>query len=249
MNKWMIATAIGAALTLGMAVTPVTAQHGHDHGHEEHDHGHKGHDHGHKGHDHGHKGHDDGHEGHSHAKKMGSTKVKALCPVMGEPIDFSVSVATDDGPVFMCCPGCNKKYEANPSKYATKVAAQRKALSGLAKVQVKCPVSGEPTDPDVVVEVGGKKVSLCCMGCAGKYKKNPGSFKIGLANSYTYQTKCPVMGTDIDPAVSTKLANGQSIYLCCKKCEKKLFQNPDKYAKALASQGYEFEASDLKPGK
>lgn len=227
MNKWIVATAIGAALTLGMAVAPVTAQHGHE------------------GHGHG-DGH--GHEGHSHAKTE-LAKAEPLCPVMGTAVNFSVSVKTDDGPVFMCCPGCIKKYEASPSSFATKVAAQRKALEGRAKIQVKCPVTGEPIDPDVFVEVGGKKVNLCCMGCAGKYKKNPGAFKTGLANSFTYQTKCPVMGKEIDPSVSTTLANGQSVYFCCKGCVKKLFESPAKYAKALTSQGYEFDASDLKPGK
>lgn len=223
MNKWIVATAIGATLTLGMAVAPVMAQHGHE-------------------------GHGHGDEGHAHAK-TDSTKAKALCPVMGNPVNFSVSVATDDGPVFMCCPGCNKKYEANPSKYASEVAAQRKALAGRPKVQIKCPVSGEPTDPDVFVEVGGKKVSLCCMGCAAKYKKNPGAFKTALANSYTYQTKCPVMGNEIDPSASTTLASGTTVYFCCKGCDKKFIKNPAKYAKALASQGYEVDASDLKPGK
>ena len=57
------------------------------------------------------------------------------------------------------------------------------------------------------------------------------------------------MGTDIDPAMSMELANGQSIYLCCKGCKKKLFKNPGKYAEALTSQGYNLAASDLKPGK
>ena len=223
MNKWIVATAIGAALTLGMAVTPVMAQHGHE-------------------------GHGHGHEGHAHAKKTDSTKAKPLCPVMGEPIDFSVSVATDDGPVFMCCPGCIKKYKANPSKYASEVAAQRKTLAGRAKVQVKCPVSGKPADPDRYVEVGGKKVSFCCMGCAGKYKKNPGAFKTALANSYTYQTKCPVMDEEIDPLVSTTLASGQTVYFCCKGCDKKFTKNPAKYAEKLASQGFAIKASDLKPG-
>ena len=224
MNKRMVATGIGAALTLGLAVAPVMAQQGHE-------------------------GHGHGHEGHAHAKKTDSTNAKPLCPVMGEPINFSISVATDDGPVFMCCPGCIKKYEAYPSKYSVKVAAQRKALAGRPKVQVKCPVSGNPADADLFIEVGGKKVNFCCMGCSGKYKKNPAAFKTALANSYTYQTKCPVMDEEIDSLVSTTLASGKTVYFCCKGCDKKFAKNPTKYAKALASQGYDLDASDLKSGK
>ncbi|NUN98045.1 MAG: HEAT repeat domain-containing protein, partial [Candidatus Omnitrophica bacterium] len=41
------------------------------------------------------------------------------CPVMeGEPIDYTIHVATDEGPVFFCCAGCCKKYSENPAKYA-----------------------------------------------------------------------------------------------------------------------------------
>ena len=109
-------------------------------------------------------------------------------------------------------------------------------------------MSGEPTNPSNVIEVGGKKISFCCMGCSGKYKKNPSAYKASMANAYTYQTKCPVKGTDIDPAVSSKLANGQTVYLCCKGCQKKLFKDPAKSAKALAAQGYGLVAADIKPG-
>ena len=236
MNRFFVSMAIGAALTFGMG-TAVSAQDDH-----------KGHDHSGHGHDHG--SHGDDHAGHEHDDaEHGHATATPLCPVMGNPVDLSLSMATDDGPVFVCCPGCFKKLKDNPSKYAAKVAEQREALAGRAKIQVKCPVSGNPTDPSNVVEVDGKKFSVCCMGCVGKYKKDPGAYKTALANAYTYQTKCPVMGTEIDPAVSSKLAKGQSIYLCCKGCQKKLFKDPAKYAKAMTAQGYHLDASDMKPGK
>ena len=76
-------------------------------------------------------------------------KVKALpnCPVMGEPIDFTVSTATDDGPVFFCCDGCIKKYNKNPEKYAENTAAQRAALKDRPKIQVACLISKIGVDP------------------------------------------------------------------------------------------------------
>lgn len=43
-------------------------------------------------------------------------------------------------------------------------------------------------------------------------------------------TKCPVMGSRVDPAKSPKVAvRGQEYFLCCKGCDKKLAADPDKY--------------------
>ena len=159
------------------------------------------------------------------------------CPVMGEPIDFSVSTATDDGPVFFCCSGCIEKYTKNGAKYAEKVAAQRVALKDRPKIQVTCPVSGKPVDAKVSIDQDGQKVSFCCKGCVGKYEADPGKFKTALANGYTYQTKCPVTGEEIDPAASSVLASSQKIYYCCPKCGDKLTADPAKYAPKLAAQG------------
>lgn len=59
----------------------------------------------------------------------GNERTLPNCPVMDQPIDFAISVRTADGPVYFCCKGCIAKYQANPAKYAEKVAAQRKALA------------------------------------------------------------------------------------------------------------------------
>lgn len=43
-------------------------------------------------------------------------------------------------------------------------------------------------------------------------------------------TICPVMGNKVNPAKSPKVAvRGQEYFLCCKGCDKKLAENPDKY--------------------
>ncbi len=188
----------------------------------------------------------DGYGG-QHGERDKHTYAMPDCPVMGEPIDFAVSTATDDGPAFFCCNGCVKKYIANPSKYAAKVAAQRKALAGRPKVQVSCPVTGEPVDQKVVVEHNGGKVNFCCKGCAKKFQAEPGKFKASLANSYTYQTKCPVMDEEIDPKSSTTLASGLKIYYCCKGCDKKFLTDPAKYVSKLVAQGFQLSTADIKP--
>jgi len=168
------------------------------------------------------------------------------CPIMDEPVNLAISVATKTGPVYFCCDGCIPKYERNPDKYGAKVAAQRVALANRPKTQVTCPVTGEPVDPDLFVEHNGQKVYVCCKGCIGKYQRDPGKYASALANSYTFQTKCPVMGGDIDPGSFTKLSTGETIYYCCPGCDKKLRTNPSQYNDNLLSQGIVVDWDEVK---
>ena len=41
-----------------------------------------------------------------------------------------------------------------------------------AEKQTKCPVKNKPVSGNNVVEKDGKKIAVCCNGCAGKVKKN-----------------------------------------------------------------------------
>lgn len=169
-----------------------------------------------------------------------------MCPVMGEPIDFSVFSRTDDGPVFFCCPDCVKKYGADPAKYAAKVATQRQLLEKRPKVQVLCPVSGEAVDSKAFIEQAGQKVNFCCPECIDKYKAEPAKYKANLANSYTYQTLCPVMDETITAKNFLVLPGGQKIYMCCGRCAKKLLADPAKYAPKLAAQGVHIDVEEIK---
>ena len=185
-----------------------------------------------------------GHGDHKHGAH-GEESASVTCPVTDEAVNLAMSVTTDEGPVFMCCGHCMGKYKAAPGRYAAKVVAQRKALADRPKVQVTCPVSGEPVDGKSFAEHGGQKVSLCCTGCASKYEGNPAKYAAALANSYTYQTKCPVMGEEINPKSFTAIAGKGKIFYCCNGCDKKLHGAPAKYLPKLASQGYTFTAGDL----
>ena len=168
------------------------------------------------------------------------------CPVMtDEPANLSISLATPEGPVFFCCKDCIPKYQADPNKYAAKVAAQRKVLADRPKAQVVCPACNEPADSKIVLEEGGKKILFSSSGCMAKYKADPAKHASALANSYTYQTKCPVMNENIDPKSFATLANGAKVYFCCKGCDKKLFADPAKYAPKLAAQGIVLDAKEL----
>jgi YHS domain-containing protein len=172
-----------------------------------------------------------------------------LCPVMNEPIDVSFSIATDDGPVFFCCPDCIKKYKEAPEKFAEKVAAQRKAMADLPKVQVTCPLTGKPIDAKMFTEKDGKKVYFCCPACKPKYEADAAKLAGKLACCYTYQTKCPLCGMDINPTASLELADGRKLYFCAKECAENFAKNPAKYLSNLEKQSVHVKATDVEPKK
>lgn len=184
------------------------------------------------------------------AKKTDAAKAKLpTCPVSGNPVDFTVSVKSDDGPVYFCCERCVAKFKKDPDKFAKTVAKQRAMLAKMDRVQVVCPISGEPINPKTFAEVGGKKIYTCCNNCAGKYTKDPTKYAAGLAAAYTYQTKCPVSGNPIDPTAFVELEGGQKVYFCCHDCPKKFVKEPAKYVANLEKQGYPISADKVKVAK
>lgn len=171
------------------------------------------------------------------------------CPV-GEdegPINLAVRTVLDDGPVFLGCPDCVEKLRANPTMFAVKIAEQRKVLEAWPRIQVTCPVSGETIDKRVFVEYAGAKVYLCGERCKSSFQAAPWKYKVLLAASYSYQTKCPVDGKEIDPAVSTKAPGGETVYFCADTCCDKFDDGPAQYASKLADQGFWLDLPSGKP--
>lgn len=165
------------------------------------------------------------------------TAAQVMCPVMDEPVNFLVSSDTAEGPVYFCCAECVERYTADPAKYSGKVAAQRAALAKLPKVQVKCPLTGEPVNPQASAEQDGAKVQFCCQRCLGKFKSDPKLIEKSLAGCYSYQTVCPVSGEAINPKAFKTLPTGQTLYFCSKECAGKLLADPAQYNANLTKQG------------
>ncbi|MFH0981277.1 MAG: hypothetical protein V2A79_07050 [Planctomycetota bacterium] len=169
------------------------------------------------------------------------------CPVTSEPVDFAVSIRTDQGPVFFNSVDGLTEYRSSPEKYAEAVSEQRKTLSGRPKVQVTCPVSGKPVDDEVFVEREGQKVCFCSEDCVAKFKNEPSKYEANLANSYSYQTKCPVSGGEINPSAFAELPNGQQVFFCCAGCAPRFQANLAEYAPNLAAQGIRMGAGKMSP--
>jgi YHS domain-containing protein len=168
-----------------------------------------------------------------------------LCPVMGDDVDFNVKTMTAEGPVFFCCPMCIGKFEKEPEKYAEKLAAQREALKKMERIQVNCPVSGDPIDGRTPATVEGRTVHFCSKECVAKYEKEPGKYKAKLEASYTYQTRCPVSAEKIAPTAYADLPTGERVYLCCPGCRAPLQKEPGKFATKLAAQGVHLDLRKL----
>ena len=179
-------------------------------------------------------------------KKAADQKIEAMCPVMDEPVDPSLMIATDDGPVLVCCGGCIGKYKENPEKYVLKTLALRKAMEKMPKTQVTCPVSGEPVDTKVFTEKDDNKVYFCCEKCQEKYDADPAKYKSKLANSFSYQPGCPISGEAINPAEFVEFTTGQTVYFCCGRCKSKFAAAPEEHVDGLKDMGIYVKADKLK---
>ncbi len=54
-----------------------------------------------------------------------------LCPVMGEKVNPKVKTVSYAGKTYgFCCSGCDKKFAADPAKYAANLSADGKVFVG-----------------------------------------------------------------------------------------------------------------------
>jgi YHS domain-containing protein len=161
----------------------------------------------------------------------------ATCPVSGQPaVETSlVELPKNGGKVYFCCDNCPRAFKADSKKFALAVA--RQFLETGQVVQVACPVSGQPVNPETLVDVGTAKAGFCCENCQAKFTAadDEGKLKIMFADlkkGFTRQTKCPVSGKPID-AQYTANYKDEKVYFCCPNCPKAFEANPEKFAAKL----------------
>ncbi len=110
-------------------------------------------------------------------------RVQTACPISGNPLGKDApSVEHKGQKVAFCCAGCKGKFEADPAKYEAK-------LAGAYTFQTKCPISGNPINPEAGVElVNGHTIYACCGDCAGKIAADPAKFAKALkAQGYAFK--------------------------------------------------------------
>ena len=121
------------------------------------------------------------------------------CPVTGERVDDEVFAEYADkdndvyGRVYMCCPGCEKKVEANLEKlYHSLYRTDKKTGEEKKPLDLKnenCPISGKPVAEGQSIEYNGMIVHLCCPNCVKPFLASPDKHLVGLvpdAEDYKY---------------------------------------------------------------
>jgi YHS domain-containing protein len=173
---------------------------------------------------------------------------QAKCPVSGEAVKDSATADYMGHKVYFCCSRCEGKFKENADEYTAKAIEQLNLLYPVA-IQVTCPISGEPIDPDVTADTQFGKIAFCCNKCKAKWNDDSDPYCEKLQNCYTYQTHCPVMGGVINPTVSGKVGS-RSVYYCCPGCDKKVQEDSAKYLaivdKEIAANKAEFEKRHAK---
>lgn len=186
------------------------------------------------------------------------------CPVMEKALPANPKFTVVDGQiVYVCCPPCTKKIQADSKKFLTMVAGYyqtslknpaahsakkhgtdiSKALAALsgpdrlrAEVQKICPVSGGPLGSMGIpqkVRVGELEVFLCCEGC--KEGEIDKRHWVTIAgNIKKAQSRCPVMEKELPAKAKSMIVDGQLVYVCCPPCTKKIAADPKKYLAKVA---------------
>lgn len=146
-----------------------------------------------------------------------------LCPVTGEKIDRQVSVQFRGRKVYFASAAARDKFNADPYAYADAVKRQWHALRPL-RLQVACPVTGQPVDPAVSAERPADAAALddaplyfASEDARAAWLKDPKAFDTRLATCYTFQTICPCGFSEAKPNISLKVGD-RTIYFCCTGC-------------------------------
>jgi hypothetical protein len=150
-------------------------------------------------------------------------KAQGVCPIMEKPVDATMKSTVVNGQqVFVCCPPCIAKIQADVEGSLKKVNAsyvsfvtkerQEKSDQLHATAQGICPVTGNKLGSmgaPIKVKVGKEEVAfLCCKGCVGKQIK---------AEHWT--------------TIQTNLATAQKT--CCPPCIEKIKADPATYVAKL----------------
>ncbi len=161
------------------------------------------------------------------------------CPVCGEPVNFAIRIKRTDGLVHFSSMACIDEFRRDPEAHAEMVEMQREMLRYRPRIQVRCPIRGDPISKRRYTDRFGERVYFCsaCGACPGMYEEDPERYKAALAASYTYQTRCPVSGCEINPKAYTELGGGRRIYFCSRGCRRQYGKAPELFAANLAAQG------------
>lgn len=175
---------------------------------------------------------------------------QGTCPIMGKPVDASMDSTVVNGRmIFVCCPPCIDKIQADAessikkvdASYVSFVAAEAQAKSDQLHItaQAICPVSGQKLGSmgaPIKVKVGEEEHAfLCCKNCLGK-QIDADHWKTIQNNLAKAQGVCPVMGKPVDASMDSVVVAGRKLFVCCPPCIDKIKADPASFVAKLDAQ-------------
>ncbi|MBX7167281.1 MAG: hypothetical protein K1X74_13205 [Pirellulales bacterium] len=159
---------------------------------------------------------------------------KATCPMSGKPAKEDCCSELSGKKVYFCCGNCQSSFDKDP-KATAKVHLQW--LETAQMLQVGCPLSGKPVNPDTMCDLGNAKVGFCCKNCMGKFQKASDEEKLAMccediSKGYTLQTECPLSGKPVKTDIFVE-HEGKKVYFCCPGCPAGFKADPAKYTAKL----------------
>ena len=170
---------------------------------------------------------------------------QAKCPVMGKDLPVKSKWTVVQGQiVYVCCPPCIEKIQADPNTwlakldqlYAASTAGSDRDQLKIAAQQI-CPVSGRKLGSmgaPIKTKIGKEELFLCCKACA-KGKISRKFWGTIHANFLKAQGTCPVMEKPLPANPKWTVVDGQIIYVCCPPCTKKIEADPKTYLTKVAA--------------
>lgn len=157
------------------------------------------------------------------------------CPVSGNPVNLTLHAEYEGRRVYFCSDECIATFTRSPEKHLPAVYVQLYPQ----RIQVRCPVTGNPIDSDVFTDHAHQRVYFCCPRCVADFEAAPKTYLSKMGEVSTEQVHCPVSGHLIDPQVGPDESLryvGHPIYYCCEGCVTKMKSDPRKYVGNLRAQ-------------
>ena len=152
---------------------------------------------------------------------------KVTCPVMKSsftPTAKTAKVQHQGKTYYFCCPGCDKKFLANPSKYVPGAPAAKPTPTKSNKAD--CGDACDDCDDSSGAEAAPAKVDSAS---GGLKIGTAGQLKVALPASAI----CAVTKEKMKPTASSLVATakGKVYWLCCKKCVNVISKAPHVFIK------------------
>jgi len=157
------------------------------------------------------------------------------CPVTGQPADRRICSRFRGRFVYFASESARQQFDREPARFAEQLQAQW-AADPLLRVQVRCPVTGEPVRGTIYEGCGDEAIFFASEEARRKWLADPAAYRDRLEREcYTFQTGCATCGNPINPAV-VKTIDGRALYFCCAGCPMGFERDREKHLRAVDAQ-------------